>query len=67
MKDGQLTVSSGTLETGDICEQPQTGLNQSFLNVATIVELKSSLALLYKKGHNFWKSVSTQKIEQSIS
>ena len=29
------------------------------------VDLKSNWALLYNKGHNFWKSVSTQKIPQN--
>ena len=31
----------------------------------SFVDLKSNLALLYKKGHNFWKSVGTQKIPQN--
>ena len=29
------------------------------------VDLKSSSALLYNKGHNVWKSVSTWKIPQN--
>ena len=29
------------------------------------VDLKSNLALLYNKGHNFWKSLSTWKIPQN--
>ena len=28
----------------------------------SFVDLKSNSALLYNKGHNFWKSVLTQKI-----
>ena len=33
--------------------------------VISIVDPKSNSALLYNNGHNFWKSVLTQKIPQN--
>ena len=37
----------------------------SFLFLSKFVDLKFNSALLYNKGHNFWKSVSIQKISQN--
>ena len=45
---------------------PKEGERKSFVNFEkTFVHLKSNLALLNNKGHNFWKSVSTWKIPQN--
>ena len=34
-------------------------------SVKSFVDLKSNLAFLYDKGHNFWKSISTWKFPKT--
>ena len=46
-------------------ETQTVDITQLFLLKNLFVNLKSNSALLYNKGHNFWKSVLTWKFPQN--